>query len=151
MTNLNNKTASLNELIEVLNDGAKFYASAARETGVDACSNLFDSMAKSKTAIVSDLKREVRADGGTPATGGTWTGPIRQTYADFTAKFSDKPQTQYVSQLEESEDRILSAFRETVAESDRPEIRAIAERHLPEVTRMHDEMRDLKLKTQTNA
>ena len=50
----------------------------------------------------------------------------------------------YISQLEETEDRILHAFQDALTSSDRAEVRQIAQNYLPDVRRMHDEMRALK-------
>ncbi|HET6604878.1 MAG TPA: PA2169 family four-helix-bundle protein [Xanthomonadaceae bacterium] len=144
-------TASLNELIDVLNDGASFYREAAESVEDGTYENLFRRMAASKQEICTDLKAEVSARGDTPATGGTVLGSLRQVYTDMRAGLSDKPEKRFVSQLEESEDRIVEAFREAVYESDRPEVRAIAQKHMPTVNRMHQEMSSLKHRLQAQS
>jgi uncharacterized protein (TIGR02284 family) len=142
---------SLNELIEVLNDGVKFYDDAAGRTRNETYRQLFGRMASTKRAIVSDLKTEVSHQGETPANDGTVLGSLRQAYTDLSAKFSDNPDAKYVSQLEESEDRILHAFQDALTSSEQARIRQIAQNHLPEVRRMHDEMRNLKAQLKTAA
>jgi uncharacterized protein (TIGR02284 family) len=135
---------SLNELIEVLNDGVKFYDDAASTTKNSQFKNVFQRMADGKRRIASALKGQVAVRGGEPTDGGTFAGSVRQAYTDIAAKLSSTPDTKYVSQLEQSEDRILHAFQDALSTSEQTEVRQLAQNHLPELRRMHDEMRDLK-------
>lgn len=137
-------TTSLNELIEVLNDGVKFYSDAAVTTTNSSYKNLFQRMASTKRAIAADLKAEVAYHGETPVDGGTVTGSLRQAYTDLRASLSENPDAQYITQLEESEDRILHAFQDALTISDKAEVRQIAQNYLPDIKRMHNEMHDLK-------
>ncbi len=134
-------SADINEMIEVLNDGVKFYEDAA---GDSPHSVLFRRMASSKRAIAADLKAEVSLHGEKPAEGGTISGALRRTYTDIRAKLSSDPEAQYISQLEETEDKILRSFQDSLTSSENAAVRQIAQRYLPDVRRMHNEMRDLK-------
>jgi uncharacterized protein (TIGR02284 family) len=144
-------TTSLNELIEVLNDGVKFYDDAAGTTKNETYRQLFQRMASTKRSIAADLKAEVSHQGETPADGGTVAGTLRQAYTDLRAKMSDNPDAKYISQLEESEDRILHAFQDALTSSDKAQVRQIAQNYLPDVRRMHDEMRSLKAQVKNAA
>jgi uncharacterized protein (TIGR02284 family) len=137
-------TANLNELIEVLNDGVKFYDDAATSTENGAYKALFQRMASTKRAITADLKAEVSYQGEKPADGGTVAGSLRKTYTDLAASLSSKPDVKYIGQLEETEDRILHAFQDALTQSDKAQVRQIAQNYLPDIRRMHDEMRSLK-------
>lgn len=136
-------TNQLNELIDVLTDGVKFYDDAAKT--VDGPHQaLFQRMASTKRSIVSDLRAEVAYHGESPSDGGTVAGSLRQAYTDLRARLSNKPDEKYIAQLEETEDRILKAFTDALTTSDRAEVRQVAQNYLPDVKRMHDEMRTLK-------
>ena len=137
-------TATLNDMIEVLNDGRKFYEEAAGEVKRSDLGTLFARMARTKQAIASDLRTAVVAHGVEPAEGGTFAGGLRKAYAEVRTKLSSHKDYQYVVQLEEFEDRILAAFTSAVSESDDQAVRTIAERYIPEVTRDHNEMKTLK-------
>jgi uncharacterized protein (TIGR02284 family) len=137
-------TSSLNELIEVLNDGVKFYDDAATTTKNSSYRSLFQRMASTKRAIAADLKAEVALHGDTPADGGTVGGALRKAYTDLAAKLSDHPDDKYIAQLEQSEDAILESFQDALTKSDKAEVRQIAQNYLPDIRRMHDEMRTLK-------
>jgi uncharacterized protein (TIGR02284 family) len=50
----------------------------------------------------------------------------------------------WISSIEEQEDRVLEAFRDALEGNQPPKVRELAARYLPEVKKMHDQMRDLK-------
>lgn len=136
--------ATLNELIEVLHDGKNFYQEASNVVKRGDLKKLFDRMVRTKQAIIDDLTAVIDFGGGEPATDGSFAGVLRAAYADMRAKFSSHKDYEYVVQLEEFEDRILHAFKNAVLASKDPTALALATRHLPDVTRDHDEMMMLK-------
>jgi uncharacterized protein (TIGR02284 family) len=141
---MNKTTSSLNELIEVLNDGVKFYEDAGRTTANATYQALFQRLASTKRAIAADLRAEVELHGERAADSGTIVGSLRQSYTDLRARLSENPDAKYIGELEEAEDRILRAFQDALTLSDRSEVRQIAQNYLPDIKRMHDEMRQLK-------
>lgn len=135
-------TDQLNDLLGVLADGVKFYEDAARV--IDGPHQaLFQRMATTKRAIIADLRAEIAYHGEAPVNG-TLAGSLRQAYTDLAARISSKPDAKYVAQLEEAEDRILRAFTDALTTSERAEVRQVAQNYLPDIRRMHDEMRTLK-------
>lgn len=137
-------SSNLNELIEVLNDGVSFYEDAANATESERYTSLFRRMASTKRAICADLKAEVAYEGDTPSDSGTVAGAMRKTYTELRATLSKRPDQKYIDQLEASEDRILAAFRDALTSSENAKVRNIAQNYLPDISRMHAEMRDLK-------
>jgi len=129
-------------LISVLQDGVSFYTEAAKVAHLPAYRSVFERMARGKQALIAALERvdpsEKSHDHGTLA------GSLRQAYADLRAKLSDRPDDQYIIQLEAAEDRILHAFEDASKDDTSTLARSIASQHLPEIRRMHDEMRALK-------
>lgn len=142
--------SKLNDLIEVLIDGKKFYEEAAPEVRPDL-RQLFTRMANTKGAIVADLQRQVAATGKEPADSGTMSGALRKFYAEVRTAMASNENDEYVSQLEEFEDRILEAFRDASTKDDDMEVRAIAQRHMAQVKKDHDDMRALKRAAQANS
>lgn len=136
-------TSTLNDLINVLEDGRNFYADAATKVDRADLRALFERMARTKTAIVNDLKNKVVFSGEEPSDG-SMGGSIRKAYAELKAKLVSDTEGEYVAQLEEFEDRILKEFREAIEGSDDVEVKNIALKYMPEVRRDHDEMRALK-------
>lgn len=137
------ETATLNDLIEVLNDGKSFYEEASEHVHADLAP-VFQRMARTKGAIAADLAGKVVSRNGEPAESGTFSGSVRKLYAELRTSLASDKDAEYVAQLEEFEDRILAEFRKAVEESDDPGVRDIALRYLPEVTRDHNDMRAMK-------
>lgn len=141
-----NKTAaSINDLVEALNDGVAFYDHAAGEAKESGHKQLFHDMSRIKRSIATDLKSEVLRQGGEPANDSSWLGDFRQGYADLKAKMVEDSDGAYISALEAQEDRVLHAFRDAVDADQPARVREIAAKYLPEVQGMHDRMRALKL------
>ncbi len=140
---MSNKTDNLNELISVLEDGREFYQEAQDKVDDRALMALFGRMARSKQLIAADLKGIVQFNGEEPAEG-SFGGSVRKLYAQLRIALSSDSSAEYVSQLEEFEDRILKEFEKQTREADSPQVRAIAAKYLPEVRRHHDEMRALE-------
>ena len=137
-------TATLNDLIEVLEDGKKFYEEASTKVTRTDLRALFGRMATTKGAIVSDLKTAVVARGDQPSTQGSFAGSIRKMYSEMHARLSSDKNYAYIADLEQFEDRILHAFQDAAQKSDDAGVRTIAQRYMPEIRRDHAQMRDLK-------
>ena len=136
---------SLNDLIEIARDGSDFYTEAASKVDNPELATLFTQMAGHKREIVSGLTADVAATGGEPADKGTMGGSMRQTYANMRAALGNRDYA-YVAELEEVEDKLLEAFRDTISDEDTPPAaKAAAQRHLPRVQECHDIMRNRKL------
>lgn len=137
-------THNLNDLIEIARDGKDFYAEAAKKVEDAELSALFVRIAGVKQEIVTALSSIVAAAGGKPAEHGTFVGSMQQFYGKVRATLGDT-QYGYVAELEESEDRLLKAFNETLADQDTsPAARAQVEGLLPKVRECHDVMRNRK-------
>ena len=147
---MNHDLSKLNDLIEVLIDGKNFYEEAAPEVRPDL-HQLFNRMASTKGAIIADLQRQVAASGKTPADSGTVSGALRKFYAEIRTAMASNENEEYVSQLEEFEDRILETFRNVSTKNDDMEVRAIAQRHMAQVKKDHDDMRALKRAATANS
>ncbi len=135
---------SLNDLIEIARDGSEFYIEAADKVKDPELSSLFTQMATHKRDIVAGLSADVAATGGKPAEHGTMVGSMHQVYGKVRAALGDTNYA-YVSELEESEDRLLGAFKDTIADRDTPAAaRMVAEQYMPRVLECHNIMRNRK-------
>ncbi len=143
------ESVTLNDLMEVLNDGRAFYEEAARDVHADLAA-VFRRMAQTKAAIASDLSGQLVSRGDDAASGGTFSGTLRKLYAEVRTLFASDEDAAYIEQLEEFEDRILASFRKAVEETDDAGVREIAQRHLPQVTRDHNDMRAMKKTKQSH-
>ena len=144
---MSNDTATLNHLIEVLNDGKKFYEEAATDVQRADLKTLFSQMASTKGAIANDLRTAVQAKAPGEAAAnddGTFVGTIRKAYSEIRTKLSTDKNYAYIAELESFEDRILAAFRDAAEKSSDAGVRNIAQRYMPQVMRDHAQMRDMK-------
>ena len=138
------KIDTLNELISVTRDSAKFYGEAASEAKNPQLQSLFRSMADSKNGIVGALSREVKSEGAEPKDSGSFQGSLHRLYGDVRGKLGGDDYG-YVSQLEESEDRMLHAYSDVLKDDDTPQpVKSVVSEYLPKVTAQHDLMRDQK-------
>ncbi len=144
------KIETLNELISVTRDSAAFYGDAATKVDNPQLRTLFNDMADSKNGLVGAMTREVKASGEPAAEAGTFTGILRQTYGDIRAKMGDDKDYAFVSQLEETEDRMLGAWHNVLKDDDvsKP-VKEVVTSYLPKVKAHHDLMRDRKWAMQT--
>lgn len=141
---MSKQTATLKDLVEVLNDGIEFFAHAAERSSDPRHIELFQHVRHLKETIAADLKAELAMGGDEPGSDGSWLGGFRQGYADLRARLTNDPEQQYIAALEQQEDRVLKAFRSAV-ETDQPaRVRELAATYLPEVQQMHDTLKSLK-------
>lgn len=143
-------TATLKDLVEVLNDGKKFYEEASHKVKRPELAQLFSRMATTKSTIAHDLAGKIESSGKSAPKGGSFSGALHKAYSDVRAKLSSSPEGEYVVQLEDFEDRIVHAFQDAAADSSDADVRALASRYLPDVLRDHGEMSSLKHKMQTH-
>ena len=138
------QTATLNELVEALNDGIAFFDQAAERSKDPGRIELFQRIRHLKATIAADLRAEVALNGGEPRAEGSWLGSFRQAYADLRSRLADDSDASYIAALEEQEDRILEAFRDATAADQPTRVRELAATYLPEVEQMHDSLRSLQ-------
>ena len=135
---------TLRDLVEVLNDGTKFYQEAAARVALPQFQQIFRQMARTKAALADDFKTLIVASGESAPEGGTFRGAILKAYAEIAAKLSSTPNAEYVAQLEDCEDRIVSEFRAAAVSANDAAVQALIEKHMPKVLQDHEQMRALK-------
>ena len=140
---------NLNDLIAITRDSAEFYTEAANKVHNPQLKTLFTHMANSKNGLVGAMSRDVKHEGGKPTKEGTFRGNLDRFYGDIRAKLSNKDYA-YVSELEQSEDRLLNAFNNVIKDEDVPgSVRATVTTYLPTAKQQHDTMRDRKWAMET--
>lgn len=136
--------ATLDDLVEVLNDGIHFFGDAAELSREAGNAQLFRDFRQCKQAIADALRTaaplgaEVRQDAGSLRAG------LLQGYVDLRSRLADDPDAVYLAALEAQEDRILEAFRTAVEQSPPSPVRDVAREKLPQVKRMHDRLREIR-------
>lgn len=139
-----NHADTVQDLVRIANDGVEFYGEAMEKTRNPQLRNVFGRMREHKQRVASALRAQLRQDLQDAPRDGTFSGALRQTYAELRAKLSSDEDKVYVSQLEETEDRLLKHFQEAMTEVTDPSVKALLQSHAPQVRACHDEMRALK-------
>lgn len=149
-TNIRNeKIETINELIAVTRDSAEFYGDASTQARNPQLQSLFKAMAESKNGLVGAMSQEVQSEGAKAEDHGTFRGTLHRLYGDVRGKMGGDDYG-FVAQLEESEDRMLHAFKEVLEDKDAPmPVKAAVRTYLPKVQEQHDTMRDRKWAMET--
>lgn len=143
---MNQNMTQLNELIEITRDGQHFYQHAMEEVKDVELQHLFRDMAQAKTHIIQALSVKVAAQQQQPAQeqpaqGGTMAGKMREIYADTKARLGHADAV-YVDQLDQTEERILTAFEDALKSAE-PDVRALLAIELPKIRACHERMHRL--------
>ena len=142
------KIDTLNDLIEITRDNAKFYSEAATKVENPQLRTLFTRMADSKQNLVGKLATDVRSEGATPSTGGTMRGKLQEFYTDVRSHLADNGYS-YVKGLEAAEDRLLKAFDNVIKDNNvSSPVKQVVNEYLPTIRQQHDLMRDRKWEMQ---
>ncbi|MCB1555239.1 MAG: PA2169 family four-helix-bundle protein [Xanthomonadales bacterium] len=136
----------LQELVSIARDGERFYDEAGKEVSDPTLKMLFLRMADHKRNLIRALSTRLAANYEDVPTDGTFAGTVRRLYADLRASVSDNEAKVYVTQLEETEDRLLEHFQSAIDSINDPALRAALLRYAPDVRACHDEMRTQKLR-----
>ncbi len=136
--------SNLNELIEIARDGADFYHEAADKVENPDLKALFKRIEVNKNKIITVLSVQLRTIGAEPTHSGTVRGSFQQLYGKVRAAFGYTDYG-YVAELEESEDRLLAAFKDVLNNQELPvDIRQKVQVLLQDVQETHNVMRDHK-------
>ena len=140
---MNDKTHTLNELIEITRDGERFYRHALSEVKSPELLQVFEEMAQVKSAVIQALAVKVSANEEHPAQGGTLFGRFREAYANARAGMASDKDATYVAQLEATEDRILAAYEDALKDAD-VDVQALLGLELPKLRACQARMSALK-------
>lgn len=141
---MNRSNTLLNDLVAIVRDGKSFYEHAATKVSDPELKKLFTRIAGIKGDIAMSLSEEIKAAGDKPSQSGTLAGEFRELYAELRALAGHKDYA-YVAQLEESEDRLLKVFKETISDKEvSPQAVAVLSRLAPDMRQCHELMRARK-------
>lgn len=138
------KADTLKELVQIARDGAMFYEDSIQKIDDPRLKSIFSDMAKHKRDLIQSLSSTLRVNDEDVPEDGTIAGKFRQGYADLRASLTKDDAKIYVSQLEESEDRLLHHFEDALEKIDDPSVKNVLQVHMPQVRACHDQMRELK-------
>lgn len=137
---MNSTNSKLNDIVAVARDGQNFYSQAAGKVDDPELKTLFTRLAASKGDVVASLSKEIRVAGDKPTASGTFVGEMSKIFGDLRA-IGDGKDYAYVAQLEQTEDRLVKAVDEAIADKDvATKAKDVLIRLAPEVHTCHDLM-----------
>ncbi|RZJ70627.1 MAG: PA2169 family four-helix-bundle protein [Flavobacterium sp.] len=107
-------TKALNNLIEINNDRIEGYETAAKETDSVELKGLFSAWRDTSENIVSELRSEVVALGGTPEEGTRVTGKFFRAWMDVKAALTGNDRHQILSSCEFGEDKAQETYEDVL-------------------------------------
>lgn len=135
---------TIKELIQIARDGETFYRDAIDKVDDSRLKTFFSDMAGHKRQIIEPLAAKLRVNDEDVPESGTVAGKFRQAYTDLRSSMSSNEAKLYVSQLEETEDRLLHHFTDALESVEDPSTKTLLQSLMPQVRSCHDQMRDLK-------
>jgi uncharacterized protein (TIGR02284 family) len=141
---MNHSNQMLNDIVAIARDGKGFYEHAAGKVSDPELKTLFKRIAVVKNDVVTSLSSVIEATGEKPAASGTIVGDLSKLYGDLRAHVGNKDYA-YVAQLEQAEDRLITAFDEARGNVETTsQALAVLTRLSPEVRQCHEMMRTRK-------
>jgi uncharacterized protein (TIGR02284 family) len=135
----------LNGLIETTLDSADGYRKAAEKADNPRFKDLFETRARKREQLTSDLKAEVRTFGGEPKDDGTMLAATHRAFLDLKDKIAGADDRTTINEVERGEDVIRDKFEKATRDTDLPvEAKQVVQRAYATVKADHDEISALK-------
>lgn len=134
---------TLDEMIDALECGRKFYAEAAEKVNREDLKILFRELASFKRTMRDDL-RSVSLGNSEPAADSSFVAKLESTYAEIKANCVADKDYRYLASLAVSEDQILHAFGNAMVNSDDFAIRDVVRKHLESLIQNHRRLLKLR-------
>lgn len=134
---MNRSNPLLYDLEAIARDGKSVYERAAEKVHDRGLKKLFTRIANIKAGISKSLTEEIEAMSDKPAQTGALAGEFSEIYDDLRALAGRKDYA-YVAQLEESEDRLIRAYKAAISDREiSPHAVAVLCRLAPHVRQCH--------------
>lgn len=137
---------TLHDLAQICCDGEAFYRDVAAKIQDSALRDAVQEVGRVRGALCHDFAECLREQGERPSGTGTVYGSLHKLYAELRARFSNDADRIYVAELEEAEDRLLSAMEVALLKLEPAGAREVVRRYMPAARTAHERMRELKIK-----
>lgn len=135
----------LNSLIETTVDSVDGYRKAAKTTANPGFKTLFETRAKRRAQLSSQLKAEVRSFGGQPRDDGTLLGAGHRTFLGLKDKVAGGSDKAVIDEVERGEDFIRDKFERAARDRVLPQqTRQLVEKAYVSIKAEHEEVNALK-------
>ena len=136
--------ATLNHLIQISRDGERGFQACADGVTEQALKDELGRRAQRCAEGAAELERDVRALGGEPAHGTTFSGSLHRRWVDLKAAITGMDDVAVLSECERGEDVAKEAYKRALESGLPPRSRSVVERQYREVRQNHDRVRALR-------
>ena len=111
--------------------------------------SLFNEFSTQRAQFARELQSEVVRLGGDPEKTGSAAGKVHRGWINLKAAITGGSDSAIISECERGEDSAKDEYRKALEDYNLPsQVRSIVERQWMQVKRVHDQVRNLEVKTQ---
>jgi uncharacterized protein (TIGR02284 family) len=136
--------ATINNLIQTLEDGELGFRTAAEGLTDPHTKALFQQFSRERGQMARDLQAEVTRLGGEPETAGSVSGSLHRGWINIKSVVTGKSDASIIAEAERGEDIAKQAFAEAIAAGLPPSVLAIVEQQAVGVRAAHDRVRAME-------
>lgn len=134
----------VNGLIETCKDGQDGFAQAAEAVKTSNLKTVFYELSQERSRFVGELQELVRTLGGTPETGGSFTGAIHRGWIGLKAAVTGNDDKAILNECEAGEDSAKAAYKSALAEPLPANVKEILNTQYASVGAAHDRVKALR-------
>ena len=134
----------LEDLIQICNDGAHGYKTAAEDVDNLEYKTLFNAYSQQRTQFSAELEREANLMGRDPDAGESLLGTLHRGWINIKSAVTGEDEAAVISECERGEDSAVDTYKSALAADLPAHIRTIVERQYAHVKEAHDRIRALE-------
>jgi uncharacterized protein (TIGR02284 family) len=135
---------TLNGLVEISKDGEQGFRACADGVKDGELKAFFERAAQRCADGARELQRHVRAFGGEPEEGGTWSGSAHRAWVNVKSTITGLDDLAILNECERGEDVAKAAYASALKAHLPPHVRSVVERQYKGVRQNHDRVRELR-------
>jgi uncharacterized protein (TIGR02284 family) len=135
---------TLNGLVEISKDGERGFRACADGVKDAELKAFFERAAQRCADGARELQGHVRAFGGEPEEGGTWSGSAHRAWVNVKATITGLDDLAILNECERGEDVAKAAYASALKAHLPPHVRSVVERQYEGVRQNHDRVRELR-------
>lgn len=134
----------LNDLIETSKDGETGFSLAIRDTSDSELTSVFTEAERSCRDAVTELRRQVRAHGGSEEEGSGTKGAAQRGWMSSQEALPGRDITSILEECEQGEDYAMARYRDALAHELPEALRSLVQRQYQGVIANHDRVLELR-------
>ncbi|HJS50548.1 MAG TPA: PA2169 family four-helix-bundle protein [Pyrinomonadaceae bacterium] len=139
-----NTIDTLNDLIEICQDGNEGFREAAEGCDSSELKSLFTKYSNERAAYASDLQDLVRGLGGTPEHDGSLTAALHRGWMDIKTAIAGNDDAAILNECERGEDSAKKAYKEALEKELPDYVRTAVQSQYEGVLGTHDHIKSLR-------